>query len=104
MEAYQRDHLLNNEFMSDVSFIVADNTFSCHSLIIGSASTVFNAMMTNTEIEDGKRTVKVKDVNPSAFMSLLRFIYRKELVLEKNMIEQLLYVTEKYEILNWFKS
>jgi len=40
----------------------------------------------------------LSDVCPSVFMSILRFIYRREVVIEKDLIEPVLDAAEKYQI------
>lgn len=69
--------MLNNELMADVHFIVGPlsntTTFPAHRYVLAVGSSVFYAMFyggLKTEEE-----VLVPDVEPQAFLTLLRFVY-----------------------------
>ena len=98
-----KEYLLNNKIFSDVSFVVGDDdkmTFHGHSFVIGVASSVLSTMMFPSldSYFEKKQSFEFPDVRPSAFMSLLRFIYRKEIVIERTMIEPVLYAAEKFNV------
>lgn len=70
--------MYNNKLMSDVTFVVgpkgAQEKIPAHKYVLATGSSVFYAMFfggladTNTEIE-------IPDVEPSAFLALLRYIF-----------------------------
>ena len=55
-------------------------------------------------IIDGRMEIEVSDVHPTAFLSLLRFIYKKEVIIHKNLIYETLYVGEKYNVKDFVES
>jgi len=94
--------LLNNPSMSDLTFKVGQEgkSFPVHSMIMSTVSPVFFTMIfpSNESNFDRKNEKELSDVSPSVFMSILRFIYRREVVIEKNLIEPVLDAIEKYDI------
>ncbi len=74
--------MLNNEFLADVHFVVGETpnqeTIPAHKYVLATGSSVFCAMLYGglTKQED---VINVPDIEPAAFMALLRFviIFRK---------------------------
>lgn len=107
-EAFQSDLrcnawiLLNDPLLSDVEFIVGpeDNkkSFYGHKFVLSFSSPVFQTMMVPPNGLTFKKEIEIPDVHPSAFMSLLRYVYRKETIVDKNFIEETLYAAEKYDV------
>lgn len=69
--------MFNNPLMADVFFTVGadDNkkTIPCHKFILGSGSSVFYAMLYGGLAEDSRvMEIDIPDVEPSAFLILLR--------------------------------
>ncbi|GBP98101.1 hypothetical protein EVAR_68645_1 [Eumeta japonica] len=67
--------MFNNELMSDVTFIVGDDfdtvqTIPAHKYILATGSSVFYAMFYGG-LAENKQEIKVPDVEPSAFLTLL---------------------------------
>ena len=116
MESYSYDFrnnswmLLNNASYSDVEFIVGtekeERKFFGHRFMLGSASPAFKAMFLQPKdkglpVED---VVKIPDIHPTAFMTLLRYIYRKETIVDKDFIQETLNVAQKYDVLGFVYS
>lgn len=74
----------------------ADNiqTIPAHKYILATGSSVFYAMFYGglAEIKD----IKVPDVEPAAFLTLLRYLYCDEILLEPDNILATLYAAKKY--------
>ncbi|XP_058457252.1 uncharacterized protein LOC131434516 [Malaya genurostris] len=93
-EMRHRNHLV------DCSFKVEDKIYHAHKLILSAASPVFEAMFYGSLAE--KQTVKIADIRPCVFESLLDFVYVGLINLEKAFqIEEILelyYCAQKYMI------
>ncbi|XP_055908052.1 BTB/POZ domain-containing protein 3 isoform X2 [Eupeodes corollae] len=91
--------MFNNELMSDVKFVVGsdDNiqTIPAHKYILATGSSVFYAMFYGG-LAENKQEIKVPDVEPSAFLTLLRYLYCDEIQLEPDNILATLYAAKKY--------
>ena len=89
--------------MSNVTFRVGpegeETTFFGHKLVLSMSSPVFVSMLLPPK-ETGLPTeseIIIPDVHPTAFMSLLRFLYRQEIVVNQDFVGQTLFVAEKYD-------
>ncbi|XP_065371659.1 BTB/POZ domain-containing protein 3 isoform X1 [Calliphora vicina] len=92
--------MFNNELMSDVTFVVGDDfdtvqTIPAHKYILATGSSVFYAMFYGG-LAENKQEIKVPDVEPSAFLTLLRYLYCDEIQLEPDNILATLYAAKKY--------
>ncbi|XP_030573237.1 BTB/POZ domain-containing protein 6-B isoform X2 [Drosophila novamexicana] len=94
--------MFNNELLSDVKFIVGSEfdfdpiqTIPAHKYILATGSSVFYAMFYGGLAED-KQEIKVPDVEPTAFLTLLRYLYCDEIKLEPEHILATLYAAKKY--------
>ncbi|XP_031620821.1 BTB/POZ domain-containing protein 6 isoform X2 [Contarinia nasturtii] len=91
--------MFNNELMSDISFIVGsdDNiqTIHSHKYVLATGSSVFYAMFYGG-LAENKKEIKVPDVEPSAFLTLLKYLYCDEIYLEADNVLATLYAAKKY--------
>uniref|UniRef100_A0A1B0G5K1 BTB domain-containing protein n=1 Tax=Glossina morsitans morsitans TaxID=37546 RepID=A0A1B0G5K1_GLOMM len=92
--------MFNNELMSDVKFIVGGDfdtvqTIPAHKYILATGSSVFYAMFYGG-LAENKQEIKVPDVEPTAFLTLLRYLYCDEIQLEPDNILATLYAAKKY--------
>ncbi|XP_026839877.1 BTB/POZ domain-containing protein 6 isoform X3 [Drosophila erecta] len=94
--------MFNNELMSDVKFIVGGEfdidpiqTIPAHKYILATGSSVFYAMFYGG-LAENKQEIKVPDVEPTAFLTLLRYLYCDEIKLEPEHILATLYAAKKY--------
>lgn len=89
--------LLNNPYMSDVAFTIDGQTrIHAHRFILASKSkqlyeTLFESLKDHRE-------VKYDNVDPDAFLSVLSFFYRKELVLTESNGRDVLDVASRFRI------
>ncbi|KAM6949822.1 BTB/POZ domain-containing protein 1-like isoform 2-T2 [Lycodopsis pacificus] len=93
--------LFNNELLSDVRFIVGKGRqaqrIPAHKFVLAAGSAVFDAMFnggmatTSTEIE-------LPDVEPAAFLALLRFLYSDEVHIGPETVMTTLYTAKKYAV------
>ena len=93
-------YLLENGTWSDCEFIVgiAPNIkiFHCHKLILAMASPVFEAMFYGG-LAETKREIKIPDVQPEAFSSLLTYIYTDKVQLGSfELVCDICYAANKY--------
>ncbi|KAH8407924.1 hypothetical protein KR222_001204 [Zaprionus bogoriensis] len=116
--------MFNNELLSDVKFIVGSDfgtsktskctrerndfnfhynsldfdpiqTIPAHKYILATGSSVFYAMFYGG-LAENKEEIKVPDVEPTAFLTLLRYLYCDEIKLEPEHILATLYAAKKY--------
>lgn len=102
--------MCNNPLMSDVTFDVTGRTFHGHKYVLATGSTVFYAMFygglsgnTNSSIagaESKLPVVEVPDVDPEAFLTMLKYLYSDEIALNADNVLSTLYAAKKYIILH----
>uniref|UniRef100_A0A8C1XGA5 BTB (POZ) domain containing 2b n=1 Tax=Cyprinus carpio TaxID=7962 RepID=A0A8C1XGA5_CYPCA len=93
--------LFNNEVLSDVHFLVGKGMgvqrIPAHRFVLAAGSAVFDAMFnggmatTSTEIE-------LPDVEPAAFLALLKFLYSDEVHIGPETVMTTLYTAKKYAV------
>ncbi|CAL8096063.1 unnamed protein product [Orchesella dallaii] len=102
-------HLLGTGLLMDVTFRVGNEkgeveTIRAHKLMLAMFSSVFEAMFMGRFVENRDSTddiIAIPDIQPSAFKTLLKFIYVGEmsrLQLSTNEILETLYAAKKYDI------
>lgn len=95
--------LFNNDTLSDVCFVVGKGTRSqrrripAHKFVLSVGSAVFDAMF-NGGIADQSDEVELPDVEPSAFLALLRFLYTDEVQIGPETVMTTLYTAKKYAV------
>jgi len=73
--------LLDDDSSTDVTFKVGDTLLQAHSLILVARSVYFRKMLKSgfEEGEQSGKPIRISDVSPSAFRSILRYLYTDEL-------------------------
>lgn len=93
--------MFNNELMADVHFMVgpkgASQHIPAHKYVLATGSTVFYAMFYGGLAED-KNNIEIPDVEPAAFLTLLRYLYCDDIDLEADTVLATLYAAKKYII------
>lgn len=93
--------MFNNETLSDVHFIVGkgDNMqrIPAHRFVLSVGSAVFDAMF-NGGMATTSSEVELPDVEPAAFLALLRFLYSDEVQIGPESVMTTLYTAKKYAV------
>ena len=114
IQEQNQGNLFNNEVFSDVVFVVGPKELKGsrtkifgHRTIIGLSSPVFAAMLfpkqsnclASKRDEEDRLLIEIEDpeTHPTALLSLFRFIYKKEIVVDRQLIHETLYLAEKYD-------
>ena len=93
------EYLLNNELMSDVTFVVNGKRFHAHKFVLAINSEVFYAMFYGP-MADGVKDINIIDCKkPEDFFEFLSLIYMKSANVTWENIEQLSYLRKKYMIM-----
>uniref|UniRef100_A0A182XG50 BTB domain-containing protein n=1 Tax=Anopheles quadriannulatus TaxID=34691 RepID=A0A182XG50_ANOQN len=91
--------MFNNDLMADIRFIVGSDeqvqTIPAHKYVLATGSSVFYAMFYGG-LAENKQEIKVPDVEPGAFLTLLKYLYCDEIQLEADNVLATLYVAKKY--------
>ncbi|KAI1295583.1 BTB/POZ domain-containing protein 3 [Halotydeus destructor] len=95
--------MFNNELMSDVTFLVgpkgSQKSIPAHKYVLSTGSSVFYAMFYGGFTETAGQ-VAIPDVEPSAFLTLLRYLYTDDICLETDNVLSTLYAAKKYLLPN----
>lgn len=111
--------MFNNDLMADIWFVVGCDgelllvmkshwltltellpleqvqTIPAHKYVLATGSSVFYAMFFGG-LAENKSEITVPDVEPSAFLTMLRYLYCDEIQLEADNVLATLYVAKKY--------
>ena len=94
-------YMFNSEVMADVHFQVGKDPnvqrIPAHKFVLSIGSAVFDAMF-NGGMATTSREVELPDVEPSAFLSLLRFLYSDEVQIGPETVMTTLYTAKKYAV------
>lgn len=93
--------LFNNEILCDVHFIVGKDTnqqvIPAHKFVLSVGSAVFDAMF-NGVLATKSDEVELPDVEPAAFLHLLKFLYSDEVRIGPESVMTTLYTAKKYAV------
>lgn len=89
-QSYPPGHIQMISLLSDQI-----QTIPAHKYVLATGSSVFYAMFYGGLAED-KEEIRVPDVEPIAFLTLLRYMYCDEILLEPDNVLATLYVAKKY--------
>lgn len=93
--------MFNNDIMTDVFFIVGKGANSqripAHKFILSTGSAVFDAMF-NSAMASTSQEEEIPDVEPAAFLALLRFLYSDEVLIGPETVMTTLYAAKKYVV------
>ncbi|XP_026079342.1 BTB/POZ domain-containing protein 6-A isoform X1 [Carassius auratus] len=91
--------MFNNEHMADVHFIVGppgeSERVPAHKYVLAVGSSVFCAMFYG-DLAEGDSDIHIPDVEPAAFLILLKYMYSDEIELAADTVLATLYAAKKY--------
>ncbi|XP_043468674.1 ARM REPEAT PROTEIN INTERACTING WITH ABF2-like [Leptopilina heterotoma] len=88
----------NNRSHSDVSFLINDNKFYAHKVILASASPEFERMFSHNMQEKIINSIEIKDTNSNHFKELLRHIYMGRVENLQNIAVDIFKLAIKYNV------
>lgn len=93
--------LFNNEILCDVHFIVGrgahQQIIPAHKIVLSVGSAVFDAMF-NGVLATKSDEIELPDVEPAAFLHLLKFLYSDEVRIGPESVMTTLYTAKKYAV------
>lgn len=93
--------IFNRETLADVHFMVGrgENTLKvpAHKFVLSIGSAVFDAMF-NKKLANTEPVIPLPDVEPAAFLSLLKFLYTDEVSIGPETVMTTLYTAKKYAV------
>nr|XP_002738077.2 PREDICTED: BTB/POZ domain-containing protein 3-like [Saccoglossus kowalevskii] len=88
-----------NELMSDIHFLVGPKNSAqlmpSHKYVLATGSSVFYAMFYG-DLAENRSEIEIPDVEPQAFINLLRYLYCDEIDLVADTVLSTLYAAKKY--------
>ena len=94
-------YMFNNEVMADVHFVVGKapnlQRIPAHKFVLSIGSAVFDAMF-NGGMATKSEEVEIPDVEASAFLALLKFLYSDEVQIDPETVMTTLYTAKKYAV------
>uniref|UniRef100_A0A1I8I1Z3 BTB domain-containing protein n=1 Tax=Macrostomum lignano TaxID=282301 RepID=A0A1I8I1Z3_9PLAT len=95
-------YLFNTQYMSDVTFLVGqapnEKSVPAHRFVLSISSAVFDALLNGPLADTSGQTIRLPDVDPTAFLALLRFIYSDQVCLDPDCVMATLYAAKKYAV------
>jgi BTB/POZ domain-containing protein 3/6 len=92
--------MFNNSLMADIHFLVGptdgQRRVPAHKYVLATGSTVFYAMLYGGLSDSQAEDIVVPDVDPDAFLAMLRYLYCDEISLEPDNVLATLYTGKKY--------
>ncbi|KAK7116544.1 BTB/POZ domain-containing protein 1-like [Littorina saxatilis] len=93
--------LYNTDTMADVQFLIGrePNTqlVPAHKFVLSMSSAVFDALF-NGGMATSESVIQIPDVEPSAFLALLKFVYTDEVQIGPETVMTTLYCAKKYDV------
>jgi len=92
--------MFNNSLMADIYFLVgcpdSQRRIPAHKYVLATGSTVFYAMLYGGLADSQSDDIIVPDVDPDAFLSMLKYLYCDDISLEPDNVLATLYTAKKY--------
>jgi len=93
--------MFNNEILADVHFKVgrggSEQRIPAHKFVLSVGSAVFDAMF-NSTLAAQEDEITIPDVEPAAFLALLKFLYSDEVQIGPETVMTTLYTAKKYAV------
>ncbi|WAR00321.1 BTBD2-like protein [Mya arenaria] len=94
-------YLMNTEIMSDIHFRVGkppnSQIIPAHKFVLSVGSAVFDAQF-NGHMATSESVIDIPDVEPAAFVALLKFLYSDEVHIGPETVMTTLYTAKKYAV------
>lgn len=94
--------IFNREILADVHFLVGKGTppikVPAHKFMLSIGSAVFDAMFNGHMASEEEEDIDLPDVEPAAFIELLRFLYTDEVRIGPETVMTTLYTAKKYAV------
>ena len=94
-------YLFNTEIMSDIHFLVgtqpSQQKIPAHKFVLSVGSAVFDAQF-NGPLATHEEIIEIPDVEPGAFLALLKFLYSDEVHICSDTVMTTLYTAKKYAV------
>jgi len=92
--------MFNNSLMADIFFMVgpppSPRRIPAHRYVLATGSTVFYAMLYGGLADKEAEEIVVPDVDPEAFLAMLKYLYCDDIQLEPDTVLATLYSAKKY--------
>ena len=92
--------MFNNSLMADIYFLVggqpSPRRIPAHRYILATGSTVFYAMLYGGLADNDCEEIVVPDVDPDAFLAMLKYLYCDDIQLDPDSVLATLYAAKKY--------
>ena len=92
--------MFNNPLMADIVFVVGpaggSKRVPAHRYVLATGSTVFYAMLYGGLADQDAEEIVVPDVDPEAFLAMLKYLYCDEIHLDQDSVLATLYAAKKY--------
>uniref|UniRef100_A0A182QXJ9 BTB domain-containing protein n=1 Tax=Anopheles farauti TaxID=69004 RepID=A0A182QXJ9_9DIPT len=97
----RQESMVNNQFCSDVTFIVGTNKqrIYAHKLYLTIASEYFYAMFFGNFVEADESEVHLEDVEPDVFLNVLRYIYAQQLHITNDNLRDIFDCSQKFMLM-----
>lgn len=93
--------VFNRDMLADVHFVVGKQVppmrIPAHKFLLSIGSAVFDAMF-NGKMAEEEEDIELPDVEPAAFLALLRFLYTDEVHIGPETVMTTLYTAKKYAV------
>ena len=93
--------LYNTDTMADVHFLIGKDPNAqlvpAHKFVLSMSSAVFDALF-NGGMATTENVIQIPDVEPSAFLALLKFVYTDEVQIGPETVMTTLYAAKKYDV------
>ncbi|KAJ4767822.1 BTB/POZ domain-containing protein [Rhynchospora pubera] len=96
--------LLESSETTDVTFVVENQSFSCHRSILAARSPVLKAELFGNMVEATQKHIKIEDISPEVFKVMIHFMYTDFLPLcdsetvSAEMAQHLFVAADRYAI------
>lgn len=93
--------MFNNETLADIQFVVGKGSLlqviPAHKFVLSIGSSVFDAMF-NGGMASTTKEIELPDIEPAAFLALLKFLYSDEVEIGPETVMTTLYTAKKYAV------